>query len=121
MASAEPSVRSGLDNSLCDDRHIWLARLAGGRGRRCRVPLAVYALQLVLNAAWTPIFFGLHRLDLGFVDIILVWLSIVVTIVLFIPIHVGAALLLVPYLSWVTFATALNFAVWRLNPSTTRG
>ena len=85
------------------------------------LPLAVYALQLVLNAAWTPIFFGLHRPDLGFVDIILVWLSIVATIVLFIPIHVGAALLLVPYLSWVTFATALNFAVWRLNPSTTRG
>ena len=85
------------------------------------LPLAVYALQLVLNAAWTPIFFGLHRPDLGFVDIILVWPSIVVTIVLFIPIHVGAALLLVPYLSWVTFATALNFAVWRLHPSTTRG
>jgi tryptophan-rich sensory protein len=79
-------------------------------------PLAVYALQLVLNAAWTPLFFGLHRPDLGFADIVLVWLSIVATIVLFIPIHFGAALLLVPYLAWVTFATALNLAVWRLNP-----
>jgi len=84
------------------------------------LPLAVYALQLMLNAAWTPLFFGLHRPDLGFVDIVLVWLSIVATIVLFIPIHVGAALLLVPYLAWVTFATALNFAVWRLNPEAAR-
>ncbi|GAC1679506.1 MAG: tryptophan-rich sensory protein [Steroidobacteraceae bacterium] len=78
-------------------------------------PLAVYALQLILNAAWTPLFFGLHRPDLGCIDIVLVWASIIATIVLFYPIHVGAALLLVPYLAWTTFATALNFAVWRLN------
>ena len=79
------------------------------------LPLAVYALQLILNAAWSPLFFGLHRPDLGFIDIVLVWVSIIATIVLFYPIHVVAALLLVPYLAWVTFATALNFAVWRLN------
>ena len=85
------------------------------------LPLAVYALQLVLNAMWTPLFFGLHRPDLGFVDIVLVWLSIVATIVLFFPINVGAALLLVPYLAWVTFATALNFSVWRLNRSAAEG
>jgi tryptophan-rich sensory protein len=96
---------------------IW--REAGFAG--AALPLAIYALQLVLNAAWTPLFFGLHRPDLGFVDIVLVWLSIVATIVLFMPIHVGAALLLVPYLAWVTFATALNFAVWRLNPSAAQG
>ena len=81
------------------------------------LPLAIYALQLVLNAAWTPLFFGLHRIDLGFFDIVLVWLSIVATIVLFYPIHSVAAMLLLPYLAWVTFAAALNFAVWRLNPS----
>jgi translocator protein len=75
----------------------------------------MYVLQLILNAAWTPLFFGLHRPDLGFVDIVLVWVSIIATIVLFYPIHVGAALLLVPYSAWVTFATALNFADWRLN------
>ena len=80
------------------------------------LPMAVYALQLVLNAVWTPLFFGLHRPDLGFFDIVLVWLSIIATIALFFPIHVGAALLLLPYLAWVTFAAALNFAVWRLNP-----
>jgi len=98
----------------------WLVwRQAGFVG--AALPLAVYGLQLVLNAAWTPLFFGLHRPDLGFVDIVLVWLSIVAAIVLFVPISVAAAVLLVPYLVWVTFATALNFAVWRLNRSVARG
>jgi tryptophan-rich sensory protein len=92
---------------------IW--REAGLAG--AALPLAVYTLQLVVNAAWTPLFFGLHRPDLGFVDIVLLWLSIGATIVLFIPIHIAAALLLVPYLAWVSFATALNLAIWRLNPS----
>jgi translocator protein len=92
----------------------WLVwREAGFAG--AALPLAIYALQLVLNAAWTPIFFGLHRPDLGFLDIVLVWLSIIATIALFFPIHAAAALLLLPYLAWVTFAAALNFAVWRLN------
>lgn len=96
----------------------WLVwREAGFAGARW--PLAVYALQLILNAAWTPLFFGLHRPDLGLVDIVLVWGSIIATIVLVYPIHAGAALLLVPYLAWVTFASALNFAVWRLNPVVT--
>jgi translocator protein len=92
---------------------IW--REAGFVG--ATLPLAIYALQLVLNAAWTPLVFGLHRIDLGFFDIVLVWLSIVATIVLFYPIHPVAAMLLLPYLAWVTFAAALNFAVWRLNPA----
>lgn len=96
---------------------IW--REAGFAG--AALPLAVYALQLVFNAAWTPLFFGLHRPDLGLVDIVLLWLSIAATIVLFMPIHVGAASLLAPYLAWVTFAAALNFAIWRLNPSTAHG
>ena len=92
---------------------IW--RQAGFVG--AGVALAVYALQLVINAAWTPLFFGLRRPDLGLVDIVLLWLSIVATIALFAPISVVAALLLVPYLAWVTFAGALNFALWRLNPA----
>ena len=90
---------------------IWREAGIAGAG----LSLAVYALQLILNAAWTPLFFGLHRPDLAFVDMVLVWVSIIATIVLFYPIHVVAALLLAPYLAWVTFASALNFAVWRLN------
>ena len=80
------------------------------------LPLSIYGLQLVLNAGWSPLFFGLHRPDLGFADIVLLWLSIVATIALFAAIHLGAAVLLVPYLLWVTFAALLNFAIWRLNP-----
>jgi tryptophan-rich sensory protein len=115
LAAAEQAFRAGVDRPLSDDAVAgWLIwRKAGFAG--AGLPLAVYALQLILNAAWSPLFFGLHRPDLGFVDIVLVWMSIIATIVLFYPIHVVAALLLVPYLAWVTFATALNFAVWRLN------
>ncbi|MGD0763597.1 MAG: TspO/MBR family protein [Roseiarcus sp.] len=92
----------------------WLVwREAGFAG--AGLPLAAYALQLVVNAAWTPLFFGLRRPDLGFVDVVLLWLSIIATIALFCPIHVVAAALLAPYLAWVTFAAALNFSVWRLN------
>jgi translocator protein len=84
--------------------------------------LTVYGIQLVLNAAWTPIFFGLRRPGLGFLHIVLVWLSIVATMWLFYPIYVLAALLLLPYLLWVSFAAALNFAIWRLNSlAATRG
>ena len=92
----------------------WLVwRKAGFAG--AGLALAFYALQLILNAVWTPLFFGLHRPELGFVDIVLVWVSVVVTIVLFYPIQAVAALLLVPYFAWVTFAAALNYSIWRLN------
>ena len=79
------------------------------------LPLAIYLAQLVLNAAWTPIFFGLHRPDLAFIAIVLLWLLIVATIAAFHPVNAAAAWLLLPYLAWVTFAAALNFTVWRLN------
>jgi benzodiazapine receptor len=79
------------------------------------LPLAIYLLQLILNAAWTPIFFGLHRPGLAFFEIALLWLSIVASVAAFHPVHAGAAWLLLPYLAWVTFAGALNFTVWRLN------
>jgi translocator protein len=92
----------------------WLVWNASG----ITLALAAYAVQLLLNAAWTPIFFGLHRPDLGFFEIVLLWLSIALTIALFGPISATAAWLLVPYLAWVTFAAALNFAIWRLNPET---
>ena len=79
------------------------------------LPLAIYLVQLLLNAAWSPIFFGLGRPDLAFIEIIMLWFSIVVTIAAFHPINAAAAWLLLPYLAWVTFAAALNFAVWHLN------
>ena len=92
----------------------WLVwRKAGFAG--AAVPFVFYFLQLALNAVWTPIFFGLRRPGAAFVTIVLLWVAIAVTIVLFYPVDVVAALLLVPYLAWVSFASALNFAIWRLN------
>lgn len=81
------------------------------------LPLSVYAAQLVLNAAWTPIFFGLHRPDLAMVEIAMLWASILAVIVVFHPITPVAAWLLVPYLAWVSFASALNLSIWRRNPA----
>ncbi|MEU8233637.1 TspO/MBR family protein [Actinoplanes sp. NPDC048967] len=77
--------------------------------------LTVYAVQLVLNALWTPIFFGFGRYGLALVDIVAMWLLIGATIFLFRPISRAAAWLLVPYWAWVTFATALNAAIWSAN------
>ena len=77
--------------------------------------MVVFTLQLMLNAAWSWIFFGLRQPGWAFVEITLLWLAIVVTaIALFRVSRVGGTLFL-PYLLWVTFAAALNFAIWRLN------
>ena len=90
---------------------VWLrAGLAGAR-----LALGLYLLQLAFNAAWSWLVFGLHRLDLGLVDVVLMWLAIAATLVAFWRIHRMAALLLAPYLVWVTYAAALNHALWRLN------
>jgi tryptophan-rich sensory protein len=92
----------------------WLVWRSAGFGG-ASTALALYALQLLLNALWTPVFFGLHRLDLGFAVIVALWLAIAATIVAFAPVNGVAALLMIPYLAWVSFASLLNFAVWRLN------
>ena len=79
------------------------------------LPMGVYALQLLLNAAWTPIFFGLRRPDMALAEILVLWVAIVATIVLFHPVSAAAAWLLVPYLAWVSFASALTFSIWQRN------
>lgn len=75
-----------------------------------------FLVQLALNAAWTPLFFGLQRPGLAFAEIVLLWLAIAATIYAFRAVSRVATCLLVPYLAWVTFAAALNFTLWRLNP-----
>jgi len=77
--------------------------------------LTVYAAQLVLNAAWTPVFFGAGRYGLALVDIVLLWFLIGATVWLFRPVSRVAAALLLPYWAWVTFATALNAWIWSHN------
>ena len=75
----------------------------------------LYGLQLGLNALWSFLFFGRRNPFAAFIEILLLWAAIVMTIVAFARISRLAALLLVPYLAWTTFATVLNAAIWRLN------
>ena len=81
-----------------------------------RSALTLYLVQLALNALWTWLFFGWHRGALAFADIVLLWVLIVATLIAFWRIRPMAGTLLVPYLVWVSFAAALNFSVWQLNP-----
>jgi len=90
---------------------VW--RLARGEART--LALALFLGQLVLNAAWSPLFFGLRAPGLAFAEIIMLWIAILGTIRAFWPLHRLAAALLFPYLAWVTFAGFLNFTLWRLN------
>ncbi len=91
---------------------VWRQAGFGGAG----TALAIYAAQLVLNAAWSGIFFGMRRMGLAMIELVLLWLSIAATIIAFAAHHTGAAWLLAPYLAWVTFAGALNYAMFRMNP-----
>ena len=92
---------------------VW--RDAGFSG--AKVELAFYAVQLVLNMAWSYFFF-VRRTGLGAtVEVVCLWVSILVTLMLFWRRDTVAGVLFVPYLTWVTFATALTVAVWRRNPT----
>lgn len=83
-----------------------------------RSALIMFLLQLALNALWSWLFFGWQLGALAFVDTLLLWALIVATLVSFWRIRPLAGALLLPYLLWVSFASALNYAVWQLNPQT---
>ena len=83
-----------------------------------RTALVLFLVQLAVNALWSWLFFAWRQGAGAFAEILILWILIVVTIAQFRRVSVPAALLLVPYLAWVTFAAALNLAVWRLNPGT---
>lgn len=93
----------------------WLVWRAGG-WKTQRWALGWFLLQWILNTMWTPLFFGLHRVDLAFADIIALWLALAVTIGLFWRARKAAGALLIPYLAWVSFAAVLNFTIWQMNP-----
>ncbi len=92
----------------------WRVWRRGGL-REQRVALGVFGVQWVLNGLWTPLFFGLQRPGLALVDIALLWAAALVTAVLFWRADRVAGGLLVPYMLWLSYATALNFAIWRMN------
>jgi translocator protein len=92
----------------------WLVWRDGGWRVQARA-LGLFILQWLLNLLWTPLFFGMHRVGLALVDIILLWLVLTMTLRSFWRINKIASALLMPYLAWVSFAAALNFFIWRLN------
>lgn len=92
----------------------WLVWRDGGIVKQA-VPLGLFATQLALNALWSPLFFGLRNPALALVDIVLLDIAVVLCIVAFFRVKPLAAALLVPYLAWGLFATALNAAILVLN------
>lgn len=82
-----------------------------------RTALTLFVVQLAANALWTWLFFVWHQGALAFAEVLVLWTLILATIILFSKVSKLAAALLVPYLAWVSFASALNFNLWQFNPA----
>ena len=80
-----------------------------------RLPLTLFVIQLALNVAWSGIFFRMRLPGAAFLEVVLLWSYILSTAIAFWPVSRMASWLMVPYLTWVTFAAALNAAIWRMN------
>ncbi|WP_437201574.1 TspO/MBR family protein [Planctomicrobium sp. SH664] len=92
----------------------WLIWKQGGF-KENRRPLAWFVIQLILNVAWSWIFFAGHQTGWAVVELVCLWIAIFMTTVLFFKKRRLAGALLIPYLGWVTFAGCLNWTIWRLN------
>ena len=92
---------------------LWLIWRTDARGRR--LALGLFVAQMAFNVAWTPAFFTLEAPLVALGVIVVLWVLVVATIAAFDRVDRRAAVLLVPYLAWVTFATVLNYELWRLN------
>jgi tryptophan-rich sensory protein len=92
----------------------WLVWRQGG-WREARIALGLYAAQLVLNAAWSALFFGARMPGAAFAELVVLWLLILATTVAFFRKSIPAGVLMLPYAAWTAFAGILNFAIWRMN------
>jgi benzodiazapine receptor len=91
---------------------VWQKGIAN---RRVKIALSIFLGQLILNSAWSIIFFGLRCTGGALIEIIILWCTILATIIAFYKISKPAAWLLLPYIIWVSFAMYLNYAIWLLN------
>ena len=80
-----------------------------------KTAIVIFAIQLMLNFFWSFIFFNQHQVGWALVEILGMWIFILLTIFAFAKVNNNAAWLLVPYISWVSFASILNYAIWKLN------
>jgi tryptophan-rich sensory protein len=94
---------------------LYLVWMEGLSGKNVTPAAIFFAIQLGLNALWSFLFFGLQSPFLGLVEIVILWVFIAGTIILFHRVSRPAAYLLVPYLLWVTFASFLTYTIWTLN------
>lgn len=78
--------------------------------------MSLWSLQIAFNTLWTPVFFGLHRMRSAMAVMAVLWLAVAATTISFFALDVWAGLMMLPYIAWVSVASALNFTVWRLNP-----
>lgn len=92
----------------------WLVWQRGGFAAQRR-PLALFCVQLALNAAWTPLFFRMHWIGVALADLLMLCGAIVATLIAFFRVSRVAGWLLMPYLAWVCFAAVLNFTLWNMN------
>lgn len=94
---------------------LFLVWLKGFKEKKVKVAIIFFLIQLILNVAWSFCFFY-WKMPLGaFVDIIILWLFILLTLIRFWKINKAAGVLFIPYLLWVSFASLLNYSVWKLN------
>lgn len=91
---------------------VWRERYHRGR----TVAMSAYAAQLLLNALFSPAFFGLRSIGAGLFDIVALWIAVAWTMREFARVRAAAAVILAPYLLWTTFAAAITLKIWRLNP-----
>lgn len=93
----------------------WLVWKSGGFGKH-RTALTFFMVQLVFNALWSWLFFAWHQGGAALIEVIVLWVLIATTTILFWRVRPLAGALLVPYLAWVSFASVLNYSLWQLNP-----
>lgn len=93
----------------------WLVWRLGGF-RHNRQALILFILQLMFNALWSWLFFAWHLGAMSFANILVLWLFILATLVAFWRAMPLAAIMLIPYILWVSFACVLNYSIWQLNP-----
>lgn len=94
---------------------LYLVWKSGSDERVKKIALILFALQLILNFLWSFIFFDQQQPGWAFLEILILWVFILLTIFAFARVNKAAAWLLVPYISWVSFAAILNYTIWQLN------
>jgi tryptophan-rich sensory protein len=95
---------------------LYLVWKQGIKEREVKTGVFLFGLQLGLNTLWSLLFFGLKSPYYAFLEILILWAAILLTIIQFWKISKSASLLLIPYILWVSFAALLNYQIWVLNP-----